>query len=171
MRFPRKATICLLATGVLLVRPHQPVQAASATANLTVGATIVTNCTISTTPVAFSSYDPVGTHATNNDDSGTGTVTVTCTKGTSATVGLALGQNASGSTRRMLNGTSNYLKYELYQDVQRRNVWGTDGSAAVSVGAAPTKAPRTFTVYGRVFAGQDLPAGSYSDTVQATVNF
>lgn len=171
MKLSTKLIVPLLATGVLLLRPHQPVQAASATANLSVGATIVNNCTISTTPVSFASYDPVGAHASNNDDSGSGTVTVTCTKGTTATIGLALGQNASGSTRRMLNGTANFLNYELYQDAGRGTVWGTAGTALLSPGAAPSKAPRTFTVYGRIFAGQDLPAGSYADTVQATVNF
>ncbi len=169
MGFPR-ITQCLLVTGVLLAETHQP-QAASATANLSVSATIVNNCTISTTPVAFPSYDPIGANATVDADDGTGTVTITCTKGTTATIGLGLGSNASGNTRRMLNGPSNYLDYELYQTSARTTVWGNAGPRLFSPGPAPSKAPRTFTVYGRIFAGQDLPAGSYADTVQATVNF
>lgn len=170
MGLPR-ITFCLLVAGVLLAEPHQPVQAASATANLSVSATIVNNCTISTTPVSFPSYDPIGANATVDADNGTGTVTITCTRGTTATIGLGLGSNASGTTRRMLNGTSNYLNYELYQTSARTIIWGNSGAGLFSPGAAPTKAPRTFTVYGRIFAGQDLPAGSYADTVQATVNF
>lgn len=170
MGLPR-ITLCLLATGVVLVEPHQPVQAASATANLSVSATIVNNCTISTTPVSFSSYDPIGANANANADNGTGTVTITCTRGTTATIGLGPGSNASGTTRRMLNGTNNYLNYELYQGSDRTAVWGNSGAGLLSPGPAPTKAPRTFNVYGRIFAGQDLPAGSYADTVQATVNF
>jgi spore coat protein U-like protein len=144
--------------------------AATATANLGVSATVTNNCTISTAAVAFGSYDPVVAHASTDLDS-TGTVTVACTKGATATVGLGLGSNASGSTRRMSDGGSNYLDYELYQDNGRTTVWGNAGVGLYSPGAAPSKAARNFTVYGRVTGNQDVPAGSYSDTVVATVNF
>ena len=59
----------------------------------------------------------------------------------------------------------------MYKDSARTAVWGDAGGALYSAGAAPSKAPRAFTVYGRVPAGQDVPAGSYSDTIVATVNF
>jgi len=144
--------------------------AATATANLNVSATVTNNCTISTTPLTFGSYDPVVANASAHLD-GTGTVTVACTKGAAATVGLGLGSNATGSVRRMADGGTNYLTYELYQDAGRTTVWGDSGTALLSPGAAPSKAPRNFTVYGRVAANQDVPAGNYSDTVVATVNF
>jgi spore coat protein U-like protein len=144
--------------------------AATATANLGVSATVTNNCTISTSAVAFGSYDPVVAHASTDLDS-SGTVTVACTKGASSTVGLGLGSNASGSTRRMSDGGSNYLTYELYQDNGRTTVWGTAGAGLYSPGAAPSKAARNFTVYGRVTSNQDVPAGTYNDTVVATVNF
>lgn len=146
-----------------------PASAATATANLGVSATVVNNCTISTTALAFGSYDPVVAHASTDLD-GTGTVTVACTKGATSTIGLGLGSNASGSTRRMTDG-SNYLTYELYQDAGRTTVWGDAGAGLYSPGAAPSKAARNFTVYGRVASNQDIPAGSYNDTVVATVNF
>jgi len=144
--------------------------AATATENLGVSATVANNCTISTSAVAFGAYDPVGAHASANLD-GTGTVTVACTKGASATIGLGLGANASGSTRRMTDGSSNYLTYELYQDAGRTTVWSDSGSGLLSPAAAPSVAARNFTVYGRVASSQDVPAGTYSDTVVATVNF
>jgi spore coat protein U-like protein len=50
-------------------------------------------------------------------------------------------------------------------------VWGNSGTGLLSPVAAPSKAARNFTVYGRVTSNQDIPAGSYSDTVVATVNF
>jgi spore coat protein U-like protein len=148
----------------------QTASAATATANLGVSATVTNNCTISTAALAFGSYDPVGTHASTNLD-GTGTVIVACTKGAVATVGLGLGSNASGSTRRMTDGASEFLTYELYQDAGRTTVWGNSGAGLYSPGAAPSKAARNFTVYGRVASNQDVAAGSYSDTVVATVNF
>jgi spore coat protein U-like protein len=143
--------------------------AATATANLAVSATVTNNCTISTAPLAFGSYDPVAANAASNLD-GTGTVVVACTKGTTATIGLGLGANASGSTRRLTDGSS-FLTYELYQDAPRITVWGNSGADLYSPGAAPSKAARNFTVYGRVPANQDVPSGNYNDTVVATVNF
>jgi len=147
-----------------------PVAAASATANLGVSATVTNNCTISTAALAFGSYDPVVANAATNLD-GTGTVSVACTKGTTATVGLGLGANASGSTRRMTDGGGNFLTYELYQDASHSTVWGNAGAGLLSPAAAPSKTARNFTVYGQVVSNQDVTAGSYSDTVVATVNF
>jgi spore coat protein U domain-containing protein, fimbrial subunit CupE1/2/3/6 len=147
-----------------------PVSAATATANLGVSATVTNNCTISTAALAFGSYDPVVANASTNLD-GTGTVSVACTKGTTATVGLGLGGNASGSTRRMSDGGGNFLTYELYQDAGHVTVWGSAGAGLLSPAAAPSKNARNFTVYGQVVANQDVTAGSYNDTVVATVNF
>jgi spore coat protein U-like protein len=144
--------------------------AATATANLGVSATVTNNCTISTTALAFGSYDPVAAHAATDLD-GTGAVSVACTKGTTATVGLGLGSNASGSARRMSDGSGNFLTYELYQDSGHSTVWGAAGAGLLSPAAAPSKTARSFTVYGRVVSNQDVTAGSYSDTVVATVNF
>ena len=146
------------------------VSAATATANLGVSATVTNNCTISTSALAFGSYDPVVANASTNLD-GTGTVTVACTKGTTATVGLGLGANATGSTRRMSDGAGSFLTYELYQDAGHVTVWGNAGAGLLSPAAAPSKTARNFTVYGQVASNQDVAAGSYSDTVVATVNF
>ena len=144
--------------------------AATATANLGVTATVTNNCTISTVALAFGSYDPVVANASTNLD-GTGTVVVACTKGATATIGLGLGSNASGGTRRMGDGATNFLTYELYNEPTRTTVWSNAGGGLLSTGAAPSKAARNFTVYGRVTSNQDVPAGNYSDTVVATVNF
>jgi len=144
--------------------------AATATANLAVSATVTNNCTISTAALAFGSYDPVVANASTDLD-GTGTVTIACTKGSTATVGLGLGANVSGTTRRLSDGSTNYLTYELYQDSGRTTVWGNSGAALLSPVAAPSKAARNFSVYGRVVSNQDVAAGSYTDTVVATVNF
>ncbi|HET9362759.1 MAG TPA: spore coat U domain-containing protein [Vicinamibacterales bacterium] len=143
--------------------------AATATANLGVSATVTSNCTISTVALAFGNYDPVGANLAADLDSN-GTVTVACTKGSTATIGLDLGGNASASVRRMTDGTD-FLTYELYQDATHTTVWGNAGAGLLSPAAAPSKAPRNFTVYGRVQANQDVTAGNYSDTVLATVNF
>jgi spore coat protein U-like protein len=143
--------------------------AASATASLDVSASVTNNCTISAAALGFGSYDPVVANAAGNLD-GTGVVTVACTKGATATIGLGVGNNASGSTRRLSDGSGNFLSYELYSNAGRTNIWNTT-TGTLATGAAPSKASRDFTVYGRIGPNQDVPAGAYSDSVVATVNF
>lgn len=170
MKLNRILGTAVLTGGTAIIAGAMSASAATATANLSVSATVTNNCTISTAALAFGAYDPVVANASADLD-GTGTVTVACTKGSTATIGLGLGANSSGSTRRMSDGSSNYLTYELFQDSGRSTVWGNAGAGLLSPVAAPSKAARNFTVYGRVTSNQDVPAGSYSDTVVATVNF
>ncbi|HKW91438.1 MAG TPA: spore coat U domain-containing protein [Methylomirabilota bacterium] len=164
----RSARIALIASGLMLGLAA-PALAQTASTNLTVSATVTSNCSITTTAVAFGSYDPIVANATTALD-GTGTVVVTCTKGAGTRIDLGLGSNASASTRRMLGGTD-LLTYELYSDTGRTTVWGSGATAGLTIATAPSKAARTFTVYGRVPAGQDVGAASYGDTVVATINF
>jgi spore coat protein U-like protein len=68
-------------------------------------------------------------------------------------------------------GGTDFLTYELYQNTGRTTVWGTGAAAGLTIAVAPSRAARTFTVFGRVAAGQDVAAASYNDTVVATINF
>lgn len=161
-------SVAVLGTAAAAWIGVAPLQAATATANLSVSSTVTNNCTVSTAALSFGAYDPVVANAATALD-GTGTVTVACTKGATTTIDLGLGNNASGSTRRMRDG-ANFLTYEIYQDAARTTVWGT-GADTFTPAAAPSKAARNFTAYGRVPANQDVAAGNYTDTVLATVNF
>ena len=143
--------------------------AATATASMPVSATVNNNCTITTNPIAFGSYDPVVANDSANLDA-TGAVIIACTKGATTTLGLDTGANASAGSRRVAS-SGNFLTYELFQDSSRSTVWGNSGGALLNSGTSPSKDARTFQVYGRVSGGQDVPAGSYTDTIVATVNF
>jgi spore coat protein U-like protein len=158
---------CIVAS---LVMSHGLLKAQSATASLTVTANVTKNCTISTAPVNFGAYDTVAANATAPLD-GIGTITVTCTKGAVAKVGLSAGANSQGTTRRMTSGATEYLTYEIYKDTAHANIWGDTIDTALDIPAAPNRNPRTFTAYGRVPAAQDATVGNYTDTVVATVNF
>jgi spore coat protein U-like protein len=151
------------------------------TSSFTAQASVNTNCTILTTPVAFGGYDPIGAHRTANLDA-TGAITVACVKGTAPTIALGLGSNPSGSVRRMKDVPSgDFLSYELYQPPSNTpgtpcsfpgtTVWGTAGANLFSATSAPGKGARTYNVCGSVSAGQNPSIGTYSDTVIATVNF
>ena len=167
----RLVTVALGVTvAALVISVWTPASAQSPqTATLAVTATVANGCTITTTPLAFGAYDPVVANATTGL-SGTGGVVITCTKSAITHIGLGLGSNALASVRRMVLGTD-FLNYELYQDAAHGTVWGTVGAAMLSPVAAPSKAARTFSVYGLVPPAQDVAAGSYTDSVVATVNF
>jgi spore coat protein U-like protein len=164
----RTARIALIFGGLTLGMAA-PALAQTATANLNISATVNKTCTITTTAVAFGTYDPVVTHATAPLDA-TGTVVVTCTKGAGTRIDLGNGGNFLAGARRMAGG-GDFLTYELYTDTGRTTVWGSGAGSGNTIGAAPSKAARTVTVYGRVPGGQDVSAASYTDTVVATINF
>lgn len=157
----------------LLILAGSPsmISAGSASTSLSVSAVVTNNCAIVTSPMAFGVYDPIIVHATLPLD-GIGTVTVTCTKGAVTTIALDAGGNAPGigTTRAMLGGGVK-LSYEIYQDPGRTIFWGNSSPNLFNPPVAPSRAPRSFTVYGRIPSGQDVPGGNYSDTVLATVNF
>ncbi|HYX63728.1 MAG TPA: spore coat protein U domain-containing protein [Burkholderiales bacterium] len=162
--------------------------AGSAGTNLDVSASVAKNCTITTNAVAFGAYDPISTNAAAGADLNNGTagsINLTCTKGsTGVTITLGLGGNASGSTRRMLGGTSgDLLTYELYQPSTTTpfgctfpgtTVWGTAGANIYTPSGVTWSAlaGQSFKVCGTVAKGQNVGAdASYTDTVVATVNF
>ena len=147
--------------------------AATATSNLPVSATVSASCTIDASAgVAFGTYDPIVANA-STDLTTTGSLSTTCTNGFDATVTLGQGDNAdAGSSdaaplRRMLSGTTDFLSYQLYTDAGHATTWdNSTGATVTGTGAAVTT-----NVYGVVTAGQNVPVGSYADTVLATVSF
>jgi spore coat protein U-like protein len=142
------------------------VQATTATSSFAVQASVTANCTISAATLNFGSYDPVVTNAAANLDQ-TSTITVACTKGSTGVVSLDNGVNASGVIRRMKSG-ANFLTYEMYNDSARSVVWNATNTVSYT---AASKATSPLTLYGRVTGGQDVPVGSYADTVVATITF
>jgi spore coat protein U-like protein len=162
--------LALAGSALLVAGTSPPLRAATGTTNLSVSATVTRNCTITTTPVVFGAYDPVVANATTGLD-GTGALVVACTKGTTATIGLGLGGNVLGAVRRMADGATNFLSYDFFKETTRTTTWGTSGAEVVDTGVAPSKVARTFSVYGRVAPNQDVPAGTFTDIVVATVNF
>lgn len=148
--------------------------AATTTGNLTVLATVTSACLVTTLPVAFGIYDP--TSGTPTD--ATGTVTVTCTLGTTYTIALDDGANPGTpndvNTRRMKATTSDYLPYNLYLDSGHATVWGDgiSGSLNPTTGSfTATGLPQAYSVYGRIPINQNVPSGAYLDTVVATVTY
>lgn len=150
-------------------------QATEATANLDVSAEITSSCSIATSALAFGTYDPIVTNKTSRLN-GSGTVTVACTLDDAVNIKMDQGANPdTGSTdgsplRRMNDGGSNNMNYALFVDPTHSVPWANTDSTDKNV--TGTGSAVGYTVYGHVPAGQNtLPAGSYTDTVVATVTF
>jgi spore coat protein U domain-containing protein, fimbrial subunit CupE1/2/3/6 len=161
---------------VLGFNPISLFAASSAAVGLGVTASVTSKCLVSaTSTVAFGNYDPVQANSsTGSDLDGQGTVTIRCTPGDGVSIALDQGANFSSPNRRMAGPSTSFLNYELYQEAARTNVWGNGSTigTVLAISASTNNNARNFNVYGRIPKGQDPGAtGSYSDTVQATVNF
>lgn len=144
-----------------------------------VTASVQGSCRITASPdLAFGTYDPVETNATVPSDAQS-SISVRCVKGMTAAVALDEGDHAdAGSTcgapaRRMQDGgTSELLRYDIYQDSARTSVWGCDTGTDQSFTATASTADTVLDTYGRIPAGQDVGLGTnFLDTVVVTVTF
>jgi spore coat protein U-like protein len=139
-------------------------QTSTATATISVTATVLSFCTITAQPLPFGNYSNVSLN-------GTASLAVTCTNGSAYTVILDLGTGtgATVAARKMTLNTST-LSYGLFQDSGRTVAWGptvgTNSEAGTGNGLT-----QTLTVYGNIPAGQFVTTGNYTDTVTATINF
>jgi spore coat protein U-like protein len=159
------ATVAAVVAGVAAYT--QRVDAALATpVNVAISANVAANCVLTAGSLAFGAYDPLVANDTTPLDQ-TGTFTIRCVKGVTADVGLGDGLNTG---RQMSDGGTELLDYELYQDAGRTTVWTDAGAGRYSYTAA-NRSATTLTIYGRVAAGQDVAAGSYTDTVVASAEF
>ncbi|WP_224242344.1 Csu type fimbrial protein [Hyalangium gracile] len=144
--------------------------AGTATANMSVSATVSNSCTISTTALAFGAFSPTSGQPGN----GTSSVSVTCTQDAPLSIMLGEGSYADAASspdaplRRMNFGTS-YLNYELYQDAALTTLWGDSSNSGK--GSIGTGSAENHTVYAKIPSGQNVPAGAYADTLLATVSF
>jgi spore coat protein U-like protein len=161
----------LLALGMIAAGPAL---AATITTNMAVSSSVTATCVIAAAPLSFAAYNTVTTANVDAE----AILTVTCTNGTPG-IQITLGQGltpATGSTtaiplRQMTNGGAGRLAYFLYQETGRTTVWG-DTLATAPAAVVGTGAAQTATVFGRIPSGQTtVVAGTYTDTVVATVNF
>jgi len=132
----------------------------------TATATISNSCNVSATSVNFGSFANL-----NSAVSGTGTVIVQCTNGSPYNVGLnaGTGTDATVSARLMTKG-SYTITYSLYQNSAHTTVWGsTIGTNTVS--GTGTGSNQSITVYGLVPVQTPPAAGTFTDTVVATVTY
>ena len=170
MRIRNSRWVAAALYALLTLAPIAAHAADHVTAEVQVSATVAANCQLTVDPLVFGTYDPLGTHQTTALD-GSAQLTVSCTRGTQATIVMDGGKNAGQDAPiRLLAQLGENLSYQLYQDSSRIHVWGrgSDAYAFVSTGGLPGQ---KLTVYARIPPGQEVPAGTYTDVVTASVDF
>ncbi len=168
------AVLAALVAGLFSVLPLgvTATQKQSVASSVQVKATVTQQCSISTSPIAFTlgiGYVQAPGKSTYKQSS----VGLRCTKGASVAVGLDRGQYSGntdarfGSRSMKLSTSASYLGYELCHDSSCASVWLPSGYTYVS----PTDAGSSVPVWARIVTGQRVFLGSYADSVTASVNF
>ncbi len=130
-------------------------------------------CNVTATGINFGGYDVFATAPLDS----TGSVTVTCDDVPPANPVIAISAGAAGTflPRRMRHASlPDVLNYNVFTSPAMAAVWGdgTGGTATVAAGRVPrNRPPRPVTIYARIPAGQNVSAGTYSDTLVVTITW
>lgn len=131
------------------------------------------DCTISAPTVNFGTRPLPDTFDTISQSA-----TVRCSIGDAYAVALDDGKNASGTTRRMSNGTS-FLEYDIFKGTSGTNRWGstpTERRSSTSADVAPNVhdgvATQSYHYRAQIRPAQaPVPAGAYKDTLRLSIIF
>ncbi len=142
--------------------------AATQTTTFNVQIVIQNACTISATALDFTA---TGVLAANVDS--TNTVTVTCNSGLPWSVSLNAGTGSGGTmvSRKMTGPASATINYTIYSDSGRTQIWGDGTGGTFTVSGTGTGSAQNQTGFGRVPPQTTPAAGTYNDTITATVTF
>ncbi len=139
-------------------------------------------CTLNVSPMSFGTYNPTLTTAVGTSTSGTLLCTYTGT-GFTANITVSTGNSGSYATRHLVLGAQS-LNYNVYLDPGYTVIFGNGsagtsdftvcypGGSVVCTGTTvQSGVTYTGTVYGRIPAGQNVKAGTYTDTLVVTVTY
>jgi spore coat protein U-like protein len=142
--------------------------------NLAVTATVAASClVVGPNTMAFGAYDPSDVNLTADRDAA-GSIAIRCTKNTLAT----------SSWAKAASGHRFELRHAAAPDASGTDAWATSCTATPvaprsglhrrtesTFTSANSATATVMTVYGRIPAGQNVAAGSYTDTVAINVTF
>lgn len=145
-----------------------PLGILSAALFLSEGSASAQTCTITATSVSFGTYDVFST----TDLASTGSVTYYCRRrATNIAVWLSRGLYAPNNNPRQMASGTNRLNYNLFLDSNHTQIWGDPSPYRYGPITPPNRTYVTVTVYGLIPNGQDVPGGTYTDSVTVTINF
>jgi spore coat protein U-like protein len=152
-----------------------PANAGTATANLVPTMTIANACLNTSATVSFPEYLPNSPSAVTAPGNG---ATLTCNVGDAWSIKAAKGNNSTHATgtcggaactRAMTDGAGDYIGYDLFVGAccAGTTVWNTTNTIA----GTGTGVAQTILFWGEVGSAQNVPSGTYTDTVVATYTF
>ena len=133
------------------------------------GSAEAAQCSVSTTPVTFGTYDVFVPTPLDS----VGSVVYRCNGGApTIAITMSAGQGAGFSPRKLFSA-SEWMGYNVFRDPSRTVVWGdgTGGTSFYVTASIPNNIDVSVPAYGRVDAGQDVRAGAYADHISVTINF
>ncbi|MGP1258829.1 MULTISPECIES: Csu type fimbrial protein [Serratia] len=150
-------------------------QADSKTATLAVSATLLSACeagsssggNVSFGTLNFGTLYFLSTATSVAGQQNAGAIRVKCTNGTSYSVLLGGGQSGNTAARYLQSAAGQRVNYNLYTNAAHSTIW--DNLTGVSQTANGTD--NWLPVYGMIPAQSTPPTGSYTDTVQVTINW
>jgi len=131
------------------------------------------NCTWDTVPtnINFGAYSAFSSSAVT----ATSAFQFTCTPPATATMTITRGSGASFNPRDMTRTTlpAMTMDYNLYMDAANSIIWGdgTSGTQFLTFVSTPGTKTYTGTIYATIPAGLNVGPGTYTDTVQVTLNW
>ncbi len=143
--------------------------AGPASANLSVSATVVANITVVSEPADFSTVDVTQKEATAKS-----ALNIHLSSGVAASISLSQGQHPHSSSteaapqREMISSAGDRLAYTILQK-DGSTEWGD--TSETSEAYEGTGLNEALMVNFKITAGQNVPAGTYTDTVIATIKF
>ncbi len=160
--------ISVSCVGAVCAVAASSAQAQTVQSVMDVTATVVEACAVTTSDLAFGSYDPTAIDPTD----ATANIVVACTPGTIFTVALDQGTTlgATITDRRMANGVD-ILRYQLFSDAARLNNFGATPGLDALPAQTSTATPAIIPVFGRVAPQQNVPPGEYRDVVTVSVTY
>lgn len=141
-------------------------------------------CTLNATNINFGSYDPTSSAAVTAN----GNISFRCTgtdPGDTVTVMLSTGTSGTYTNRTLVLGTQT-LNYNIYADSGYTAILGNgtggsyylyacygigSGSPCRASGGYPSGTTFVGAMYGQLPGGQDVGAGTYTDTLTVTLTF
>jgi len=163
-------TLSLFVITVIFV-PTRPLTAGSASASLSVTATVLRTCSVSTSSLSIANYDP-SVRIAATDHTGSTELTVVCKRGATSAIRIDGGSNTPGVvTARVTFGESDNLRREAYRNSGQSQVWSDSASAVLYHRMTDGIAPQSISVYGRIPHSQLVGGGSDVDTVTYSINF
>ncbi len=161
------AVLSAFALGTAIVSGSSA--AATATGTFAVSATVTASCTVTGTPLAFGAFSTSGGNVDVSNS-----LSATCTNGSGYTIGLSAGTTAGatvGARKMIHSGGISTLNYSLSTVSAGGTNWDDTGGANVAAGTG-NGAAQNISVFGRIPSGQTSAlAGTYSDTITATITF